>query len=96
MNAFCKRYSLISLIKKSICYKKPGNPRCIEFILTNSPCSFQNSSVVETDLSNFHRMIVTVLKSTFQRLSPEIRNYRDYSKFDNAIFQTCLVNDLPK
>ena len=85
MNAFCKRYSLISLIKKSKCYKTPGHPRCIEFILTNSP-----------DLSNFHRMIVTVLKSTFQSLPPEIRNYRDYSKFDNAIFQTCLVNDLPK
>ena len=96
MNAFCKRYSLISLIKKSKCYKTPGHPRCIEFILTNSPRSFQNSSVVETDLSNFHRMIVTVLKSTFQSLPPEIRNYRDYSKFDNAIFQTCLVNDLPK
>ena len=77
MNAFCERYSLSSLIKEPKCYKNPANPSCIDLILKNSPRSFQNSNVVETGLSDFHRMIVTVLKTTFQRLSPKIRNYRD-------------------
>ena len=68
MNTFCERYSLSSLIKQPTCYKIPANSSCIDLILTNSPCSFQNSSVVETGLTNFHRMIVTVLKTPFQRL----------------------------
>ena len=96
MNAFCERYSLSSLIKEPTCYKNPANPSCIDLILTNSPRSFQNSNVVETGLSDFHRMIVTVLKTTFQRLPPKIRNYRDYSNFDHGMFRTCLFNDLSK
>ena len=47
MNAFCKKYSLSSLIKEPTCYKNHANPNCIDFILTNSPCTFQNSFVVE-------------------------------------------------
>ena len=41
-------------------------------------------------------MIVTVLKTTFQRLPPKIRNYRNYSNFDHGMFWTCLFNDLSK
>ena len=97
MNAFCERYSLRSLIKEPVCYKNPANPSCIDLILTNSPRSFQNSSVVETGMSDFHRMIViTVLKTIFQRLPPKIRNYRDYSNFENGMFRECLFNDLSK
>ena len=39
-------------------------------------------------------MIVAVLKTTFQRLPPKIRSYRDYSNFDNGMFRACLFNDL--
>ena len=91
MNAFCERYSLSSLIKEPICYKNPANPSCINLILKNSPRSFQNSNVVETGLSDFHRMIVTILKTTFQRLPPKIRNYRNYSNFDHGMFHSMLV-----
>ena len=94
MNAFCERYSLRSLITEPICYKNPANPNCIDLNLMNSPRSFQNSSVVETSLPGFHRMIITVLKTIFLRLPLKIRNYRDYSKFDDGMFQTCLFNDL--
>ena len=62
----------------------------------NSPHWFQNSSVVEAGLSDFHSMIITVLTTTFHRLSPKIRIYRDYSNFDNWIFWACLLNDLSK
>ena len=80
----------------SWCYKNPANPSCIDLILTTLPRSFQNSSVLETGLSDFHKMIVTVLKTTFQRLPPKIRNYRDYSYFDHGMFRTCLCNNLSK
>ena len=85
MNAFRDRYSLSSLINEPTCYKNPVNS-----------CIFQNSLVFETGLSDFHRMIASVLKITFQRLPPNIRNYNDYSNFDNGMFWVCLLNDLSK
>ena len=88
MNAFCERYSLSSLIKEPTCYKNPANPSCIDLILTNSLRSFQNSNVVGTGLSDFLRLIVTILKTTFQRLPSKIKNYRDYSNFDHEMSWT--------
>ena len=65
MNAFCERFSLSTLIKEPTCYKNCANQSSINLILTISPRRFQNSSVVETSLSDFHKMIVTILKTTF-------------------------------
>ena len=88
MGDFCESYNLSSLIKESTCYKNPENPSCINLILTNSPHSFQCSSAIETGLSDFHKMIVTVLKTTFQRIPAKIRNYRDYRDFNNDAFES--------
>ena len=96
MNDFCESYNLHSLIRESTCYKNPENPSCIDLFLTNSPNSFQNSGVVETGLSDFHRMLVTVMKTSFQRLLPKIRHYRNYSNYDNNIFRVSLINELSK
>ena len=41
-------------------------------------------------------MIVTVMKTSFQRLPPKIRHYRDYSNYDNNMFRVSLFNELPK
>ena len=70
MNNFWESYNLSSFIREETCYKNPENPSCLGLFLTNSPNSFQNSSVVETGLSDFYRMIVTVMKTSFQRLPP--------------------------
>ena len=63
-------------------------------ILTNSPYNFQNSCVIETDLSDFHKMTVSVMKTTFQKLKPKIVNYRDYSGFSNDDFRKNLLHNL--
>ena len=51
-----------SLIRVPTCYKNPANATCIDLMLTNSNWSFQTSCKIETGLSHFHKMIVTVLK----------------------------------
>ena len=66
MKSFCDSYTLTSLIKEPTCYKNLQNPSCIDLILTNSPYSFQNSYVVETGLSDFHKMTVTVMKTAYE------------------------------
>ena len=96
MSNFCESYNLSSLIKESMCSKNPESPSSIDLILTNSPHSFQCSSVVETGLSDFHKMIVTVMKTTFQRMLAKIRNYRDYRHLDINIFRESTLYELAK
>ena len=60
MKTICESYTLHSLIKEPTCYKNPQNPSCIDLILTNSPYTFQNSYLIETGLSDFHRMTVYI------------------------------------
>ena len=83
MTVFCYTYDLKCLIKEPTCYKNPENPSCIDLILTNNPKCFQSSCVVETGLSDFHRMTVTVMKTTFKKFEPRIIHYRDYKNFQN-------------
>ena len=86
LQTFCKFYSLHSLIKQPTCFKNPENPSCIDLILTNKPRSFQTKCVIETGLSDFHRMTISVLKMHFRKLPPKVINYRDFKKFDNGRF----------
>ena len=70
MKSFCESYNLIDLIKQPTCFKNPEKPSCIDLILTNRPKSFQSTCVIETGLSDFHRMTVSVLKMHFRKLPP--------------------------
>ena len=63
IESFCESYRFKSLIKDPTCFKNPESPSCIDLILTNNPYSFQNSWVIETGLSDFHKMIVLVTKT---------------------------------
>ena len=69
MKVFCDFYELKNLIKDA---KNPENPSCIDLILTNNTNSFQNSGVIETGLSDFHKMTVTVMKASFEKLKPNV------------------------
>ena len=65
-------------------------------ILTNSPRSFQNSSVFETGLSDFHKLNITLLNQYFPKLKPKVVNYRDYRNFRNNEFKAELDNEMLK
>ena len=64
---FCDLYGTKSLIRIPTCYKNLAIPTCIDQMLTNSNRSFQSSCTIETGLSDFHKMIATVLKIYFQK-----------------------------
>ena len=78
LSNFMSVHNLKILIKQKTCFKNPENPTCIDLILINSPRSFQNSSVFETGLSDFHKLTITVLKQYFRNLKPKMVNYRGY------------------
>ena len=86
MDDFCELYHLKNLIKTPTCFKSNENPSCIDLILTNKQKSFQNSMTVETGLSDFHMLTVTVLKTTFRKLPPKVVRYRDKKNYDPVNF----------
>ena len=86
LDTFCKSYCFTSLIKQPTHLKNPVNTSCIDLILTNKPHSFQTRCVIETGLSDIHRITISVLKMHFRKLPPKIFNYRDVKKFDNERF----------
>ena len=76
-----------NIVKEPTCYKSLSNPGCIDLVITNSSSSFQNTKAISTGLSDFHKMVITVLKQTFQRSSPKELVYRDYKNFDRLTFK---------
>ena len=74
--------SLKNLVKENTCFKSIDNPSCIDLFLTNTCSSFQNTIAVATGLSDFHKMIVTAMKTTFSKAQPKIVYCRDYRDFD--------------
>ena len=74
MSIFCSTYNLKNLVKEPTCYNNVENPSCIDLILTNKPLYFQTTKVIETGLSDFHRLTITILKSSYHKQEPKIFN----------------------
>ena len=91
---FLFEHNCKNLVKEDTCFKSIKNPSCIDVFLTNTPLSFQNTTSVTTGLSDFHKMVVTVMKTTFPKAEPQILYYRDYKNFDLYNFRTDLREKL--
>ena len=93
MKDFCVIDNFKSLINQPTSFKNPQNPQnpsCIDLILTNKSVSFQNTSVIETLLSDFHKLTVTVMKISFSKQEPKVFYYRDYKTFNDEHFRNDL------
>ena len=87
MKTFCGNYTLKNLIKEPTCFKNIENPSSIDVILTNKHRSFMHTKVLETGISDHHKFIVTVMKTKFTKLNPKTVTYRNYKKFNKALFE---------
>ena len=74
MSSFCEIYHLTDIIKQPTCFKNPSNPSCIDLFLINNANCFQKSSIFETGLSDFHKLIVTVMKSHIPKQQTKLLN----------------------
>ena len=61
-------------------------------MLTNKPRCFQNTTVFETGLSDFHGLVSTLMKTHIPRLKPKMTRYRSYKKFDPEKFLHDVTN----
>ena len=87
---FIDAFHAKNLVKEPTCFKNPLNPSCIDLFITNICGSFQKTTTVSTALSDFHKMIVTVLKTTYPKAQPKVIPYRDFSKYIIKDFQQDL------
>ena len=81
----CDTFDLTNLINKKTCTKK-SEGSSLDVLLTNHPRCFQHTCVIETAISDHHKLIGSFLKSKFQRLPPKNILYRDYKNFDEKLF----------
>ena len=91
---FLETYSLQNLITEPTCFKNPLNPSSIDVILTNRKSCFSKSQTSETGLSDYHKMITTIMKATFEKKEPLKIKYRSYKKFDDNNFRYDLSFNL--
>ena len=96
LNDFCNVYNIFSLVIEPTCFKNTYNPSCINLFLTNFPLRFQNTGTIETGISDFHKMVITVMKVFYKKQKPKIIQYRSYKNFDNLVFQRELNSKLFK
>ena len=66
LNDFCDIYNLKNLVKESTCFKNADNPSCIDLFPTNRPRTFQCITTIETGISDFDKLVVTVLKTSIK------------------------------
>ena len=96
ISEFLEQYEAKNIMKNKTCFKNSDRPTCIDLFLTNSPHSFQNTMTISKGLSDFHKMIITVLKSSFLKLKAREMYYRDYRNFSSNSFREDLTLSLDR
>ena len=92
MKVFCNQ--LMALNEEPICFKNVNSPSCIDFFLTNSSKIFETRLTLETGMSDFHKLLITILKVKPDKLPPRIVKYRDYKTFESKAFNNKLLVSL--
>ena len=87
-----KGYKLKNFVKGAKCYKNTEKSSCIDLILTDRPRSFHGCQIIETRISNFHKMTVTVMY--FKKQGPRVIHCRDYKRFNTQSFSQDIFSNL--
>ena len=94
MRDFCHVHNSENVIKDKTCFKNPYNPSCVDLFITNRQKSFQNSTVIGTELSEFQKMSLKVMKDFYKKQRPKIVRYQNYRNFDNELFISEVKNSI--
>ena len=71
-------------LKKKKCLKSISNPSCTDLFLINKALSFQSTKTVGAGLSDFDKLLLTVLKTSIvkNKNKPREKQYINYKYFD--------------
>ena len=96
LSSFLYQDELSSIVKERRYFKNVSNPSCIDLFLTNSALSFQHTLTVCCGLSDFHKLVMTLLKTRFSKNKPREIVYRNYKYFNSQNFNDELQFVLSK
>ena len=68
----------------------------IHAMQTNRPRSFHHTNLIETGLSDCHKLILSLLRTFFKPIPAKTIEYRNYSKFSPKAFLHELDQELNK
>ena len=85
MEKFLHTYNLKNLVNKPTCFKNVNKPCTIDLILTNKNKCFFHNDVIETGLSDFHQMPLTVLKSNYIKCKSKVKTYKCFNGDDKTV-----------
>ena len=89
LNTILDLYSLKNLVHEPTCYKSQTE-KCINLVLKNRSKSVQQTTTVETGLSDSHKMVV---KTTFPKHRPTVINCRNYKTLTKLFLKlNCRTN----
>ena len=87
-------YNCQNIIKDKTCFKDLHNPSCVNLFMTNRLKSFQNSMEIETGLSGFHKMSLTVMNDFYKKKRPNILRYWNYRNFEKKLYINEVKNSI--
>ena len=85
---FCNLFNLTNLVHSDTSFMK-NSKSTIDLILTNKPLHFQKAHVIETGLSDHHKLISTFFKASSSKLRTKVIYYRSYN-FNESDFLCSL------
>ena len=96
LSEFLNSHDAKNMVKEKTCFKSMNNPTCVDLLISNKEKCFKSAATIDTGLSDFHKMVLVVLKKKFERAKPKVISYRDYRHFDGNSFRCALRFDLSK
>ena len=86
---FLYQHDLENLVKDKTCFKNANNASTIDLFFTNNSLAFQNTTTTFTGLSDYHKLVLTVLKILFLKINQE-NSFIEIIK--KSIFLTLMRN----
>ena len=96
LSEFLNSHDAKNMVKEITCFKNTDNPTCVDLLISNKEKCFKSATTIDTGLSDFHKMVLVVLKKKFERAKPKVISYRDYRHFDGNSFRCALRFELSK
>ena len=90
LSNFLYQHDLYNLVKVGTCVKNSSKPTSIDLFLTAKNTHFQNTVAVCSGLSNFHKLVLTVLETSLNKNKHCQILYRDYKNFNSEFFNEDL------
>ena len=90
LSEFCDIFDLESLIKGSTGDTIRYPSTSIDVIMTNKKRNFKNSCTVATGISDYHSVVLSMMRANYERLKPMKIQYCLYKNFDEDKFMKDL------